>query len=215
MRCNNCGYDGNAPGADRCEKCNYPLSGGGAAAPGLAPLDSPPAGKPLGGTIISAPSTAPSWDGGEAAPLPPIPPLTTPSDPSGGKAEEKKEAPREPIRPKEPSKTVKSDFKKTIDPYSAGPASHNFRLVPFLDGEEDEDQAIDFSGPHQELNRENIDPGNPSVTGKVQATIELVDGEWCIVDNSALKTTFVQAGNPIQLRAGDIIVLGNRRFVFR
>lgn len=117
--------------------------------------------------------------------------------------------------PVSPPKAPQNKFAGTIDPYNVGPSNQQFRLVPVIDGQEQEADALEYSGPKVKLNRDNVDPGNPSITSKVQASIVQVEGVWYILDKSALRTTFVQAGSPIPVKEGDIIIVGNRRFVFR
>ncbi|MBD5584729.1 MAG: FHA domain-containing protein [Clostridia bacterium] len=73
---------------------------------------------------------------------------------------------------------------------------------------------IELEGVSVVLNRDNTDPGNLSITSKVQATITRKDDKWFIEDKSEQKTTFVQASSPQELHDGDIILLGNRLFIF-
>ncbi len=53
-----------------------------------------------------------------------------------------------------------------------------------------------------------------SITSRIQAVISRKDDRWFIEDKSEQKTTFVQANIPQPLKDGDIILLGNRLFVF-
>lgn len=75
-------------------------------------------------------------------------------------------------------------------------------------------KTLDFTGETVSLNRDNLQPENNTITGKVQAEIKLVDGEWYIENKSRLKTTFIQVQHPIKLNKGDIIIMGNQRFLF-
>ena len=72
-----------------------------------------------------------------------------------------------------------------------------------------------FTGENIVLNRDNTDPGNPSITSRVQAELTFEDGAWYLLDKSALRTTFVHAGRKTKLEDGDVILLGNRRFIFK
>jgi len=65
-----------------------------------------------------------------------------------------------------------------------------------------------------ELNRSNLDPGNSSITGKVQAELTYEDGTWRMKDRSELQTTFLLASTPTPLKDGDILLLGDRKFIF-
>lgn len=65
-----------------------------------------------------------------------------------------------------------------------------------------------------ELNRENTDPKNDTITSQLQAVITHENGKWNIVDKSELKTTFVQAVDKIELQKGGLILLGNQLYQF-
>jgi hypothetical protein len=84
-----------------------------------------------------------------------------------------------------------------------------------------ENNAIDplrptliFEGEAHVLNRANVDPDNLTITSKAQAEIVNVNGEWYLEDRSVLRTTFIQVNKRTKIAKGDIIVLGNRRFLF-
>jgi len=82
------------------------------------------------------------------------------------------------------------------------------------DGAPVDDAALRFSGNVIQLNRGNTEPGNPTITSKIQAELSFENGQWHIQDKSALKTTYIYAGEKVALKSGDIIVLGNRLFAF-
>ncbi len=71
-----------------------------------------------------------------------------------------------------------------------------------------------FSGDATQLNRANLDKNNVTLTSKVQAEITNINGEWYIENKSALGTTFIFANRPMRICKGDIIVMGNKRFLF-
>ena len=75
-------------------------------------------------------------------------------------------------------------------------------------------EPVEFEGSEVTLNRDNTEPGNPTISSKEQSVIVNSDGRWYIEDLSDQKTTFVQAGHKIELHDGDIILLGNRLFKF-
>lgn len=107
-------------------------------------------------------------------------------------------------------------FKGTIDPsrQPATDASGGFTMNPVNKDGEPAKAPLQFTGAEVVLNRDNVDPGNPSITSKEQACIMQIDGAWHIVDRSALETTFVRVGTPHKLSKGDVILLGNRKFIF-
>jgi hypothetical protein len=115
-------------------------------------------------------------------------------------------------------------FTGTIDPYRVksgveAPAPAVCYLQPVAkEGESPEGApkklAFTYQNASIELNRSNLDPGNASITGKVQAELTFEDGAWRLKDRSELQTTFLLASTPIPLKDGDILLLGDRKFVF-
>lgn len=75
-------------------------------------------------------------------------------------------------------------------------------------------KTLSFSGDFASLNRENLEPDNFTITSKIQAEIKLVNGEWYIENKSSLKTTYIQVLSSIKLNKGDVIIMGNTRFLF-
>jgi len=108
----------------------------------------------------------------------------------------------------------------TIDPYRVRldtPPSCRLKLVP-RDGE-----ALDAAATEKEfvagetpivLNRTNLDQANNSITSKVQAELVFENGRWLLSDRSDLCTTFIRVGERTELKDGDIIIMGDRKFVF-
>ena len=64
------------------------------------------------------------------------------------------------------------------------------------------------------LNRENTDSLNQTITSHIQAIVKKEGDKWMITDHSVLHTTFVQASRPIELKNGDLILLGDQIFRF-
>lgn len=108
-------------------------------------------------------------------------------------------------------------FRGTINPYMMNMAAEpSFVLKPLKRMEERHDfDEQEYEGKEVVLNRDNTEPGNPSITSRQQAVISNEDGHWYIEDKSDQKTTFVQAAGKIELHDGDIILLGNRLFEFK
>ena len=75
-------------------------------------------------------------------------------------------------------------------------------------------KVLKFKGTINALNRSNLDPDNLTITSKIQAEINYSNGEWFLKNKSQLGTTFILVDKPIKISSGDIIVLGNRRFLF-
>ena len=76
------------------------------------------------------------------------------------------------------------------------------------------DASLRFSGNVIQLNRGNTEPDNQTITSKTQAELSFENDKWYIQDKSALKTTYIYAGERKELKPGDIILLGNRLFIF-
>lgn len=77
-----------------------------------------------------------------------------------------------------------------------------------------EPQTLDFSGEEIILNRDNTEPDNNTITSQEQAVLTYENKKWYIQDRSSLKTTYLYAGDKLELHSGDIIVLGDRKFEF-
>lgn len=71
-----------------------------------------------------------------------------------------------------------------------------------------------YLGETVTLNRMNTDQSNNTITSKQQAVITCENGQWFIEDRSALKSTYVRVSGKVPIKAGDIILLGNREFEF-
>lgn len=97
------------------------------------------------------------------------------------------------------------------------PEVPHFRLTMIADEGEtfSEDKAVrEFEGECVMLNRANTDPGNRTITSKEQAVMVFKDGHWTILNHSQHNPTLVIANRDIELRSGDVIMLGDRRFRF-
>lgn len=111
----------------------------------------------------------------------------------------------------------KSPLKRgTVNPYTMNlEIEPSFVLKPLRRMNERHDlEEQEYEGKEVVLNRDNTEQGNPSITSRQQAVVSRVDGHWFIEDKSEQKTTFVQAARKVELHDGDLILLGNRLFVF-
>lgn len=100
----------------------------------------------------------------------------------------------------------------------AGPQSnfHFCSLRPVAwPGEEVNYNPTTYSGEEIVLNRANTDPNNNSITSHEQAVLTFEDGDWYIENRSELRSTFIRVNGKVKLNSGDIIVLGNREFIFK
>jgi len=219
MRCNNCGWD-NPGGIERCEKCNAPLKGSmvmhmndvsnvqndnlisetiKGSDPNLPYLDMPVVEEKEGKQQLSQNLKACPQCG-----------YPVRSDvvkcPNCGKILEKSRGEN-----KQPEQ--KKNISGTISPWDKPKYSKCF-LKPIAREGEKEFQEIEFSGDEIELNRDNLEKDNMTITRKVQAVLKNIDGKWYIVDKSSLQTTFKLISEPVELKNGDIILMGDRKFEF-
>ncbi len=110
---------------------------------------------------------------------------------------------------------MNADAKKTVRPRRKGEKGGRFVLTPISeDTGMAEADFIQFEGNEVQLNRDNTDPNNKTITSQLQAVITYQDGKWSIEDKSEYKTTFVQAEHKIELQNGSLILLGNQLYQF-
>lgn len=190
MRCNNCGWE-NPDGSQRCEKCNAPLQGG------------------VGNQNFEVHSTI-----RESMPFEPQQPTKTTID-------ETIIDPPIDEKPRPGNKTAPTEnLSGTINPYAGMgayvPVARCILKPVIFPGEDTRyaPQQVNIKGDYTELNRQLLDPDNNTITSKVQATLTHKDGKWYVQNQSTQKTTYVYAGEPIEVKSGDVILMGNRTFVF-
>lgn len=81
-------------------------------------------------------------------------------------------------------------------------------------GESSKTMSFEAADDQVSVNRQSLDENNYSITSREQAAFYFAGGKWWLVDRSELKTTFIQAATPVELKDGDIIQMGDRRFIF-
>ena len=86
--------------------------------------------------------------------------------------------------------------------------------MPLAPNEKHMPKELELKGEYNELNRGNLDPDNFTISQKVQAVLTCKNGKWYINDQSTYKTTFILVSEETPLKSGDVILMGNRRFVF-
>ena len=214
MRCMNCGWE-NPDNIQRCEKCNSPLeTNSGHQSP--SPIAAAPV-EVLHGTVSEqqifadpAPTNRedkscpkcgyPLRDGMHHCP-------NCGEDLTAEKAKESSAKEVHKVAPK---------HNATVNPWANPIAGKTFKLEPVVwEGEKETPAIQSFIGESVELNRDNTDPTNNTITSKVQAEISCDNGVWSLEDRSSQGTTFIQAKRKIALEDGDIIMLGNRKFIFK
>lgn len=84
---------------------------------------------------------------------------------------------------------------------------------------EDDEQAEatinEYEGESIILKRENTEPGNRTITSKEQAELMFENGKWFVLNKSEYGSTYIEANRKLEILPGDVLVLGDRRFIFQ
>ncbi|MDR1555695.1 MAG: FHA domain-containing protein [Tannerellaceae bacterium] len=230
MRCENCGWGDNPEENTRCEKCNVPLNN---------PMEAPREGGAYNYTALDASGKSADMsnnlgktrrDGEELRDE--APPVSCPKCDYRVRANEKScpncgylletgqadDIPGKEIKEHEDKRPLAwADKRTTVNPWAIPPQSNvcTCSLTPLAaENEKTNVTPIDFTGKEVILKRDNTEPGNLTITSKEQAALLYEDNKWFIEDRSEMKTTFIHVGEKKELKNGDIIILGNRRFIF-
>jgi len=115
-----------------------------------------------------------------------------------------------------PAPTVAAGDTGTIDPYRQPSVPSKEVFLQRLDARDEPPVVLAFSTKedHIEVNRANLDAANNAITSKVQAEFTFSEGKWHIKDCSGKKSTFIQVAETHELKEGDILLIGNKRFIF-
>lgn len=102
----------------------------------------------------------------------------------------------------------------TINPFVQKTNQPQFQLTPIEGGVIDTINTLHFVGSNVKLNRSNLDENNNTISSKEQAEIVFSEGRFVLQDKSSFRSTFIQVNPEYELKNGDIILMGNRLFVF-
>lgn len=235
MRCDNCGWN-NPDNLEKCQKCNQDLR------PVIAEvqkinepeaIEQPSAPKVFKETTLDAerfmasnnkavkPSVCPEC----CYPLMPDTDVCpncgrTISDHSSVEvshsvAPEIPELPKPPVsqkvQPEVKESCDKHDMKKTVLEYSSVLLEQqNSKLVP-LDNFDGKSSPVVLTGESLSIGRKDF-ADDPTVSDE-HCAFEYEDGKWYVRDTSGQRATFVLATRRIEIQKGDVVVIGNRRFV--
>lgn len=86
-------------------------------------------------------------------------------------------------------------------------------LIPD-EGEQIDSETIEYEGNNIVLNRANTEKTNHTITSREQAVLINEEGRWFIENHSEMCSTYFEVNRRLELRGGDIIMLGDRRFRF-
>jgi hypothetical protein len=90
-----------------------------------------------------------------------------------------------------------------------------FKLTSVPRHTETSGQTNEYEGDSVALKRANLDKENFTISSQEHATIENVNNKWYISNKSSLKTTYVQVNAMTEITDGDVILIGDRMFIFR
>lgn len=217
MRCNNCGWD-NPINAINCEKCNNSIHGT-ISEKDKAVLSEYQNDSSLERTIKGAIAPIPYIDRPDETPsvneknLKFDCPFCGYPNPADAKRclqcrKELNELQYNQVQYKDQS----SSQMKTQTPWSK--KNYNRFTLKELKLDNEYGCTLEFTGEEIILNRANTIQHNQTITSKEQAYIEFKDGKWFLFDKSNLRTTFISSIEPIEIKKGDIILLGDTRFEF-
>lgn len=212
MRCKNCGWE-NPDNLTRCEKCNTPLDGVSFnAAPVAAPQQN--FSKTVNEAAVFPDAPAVSANVCPQCGYPMRPGVTVCPNCHYGATEVEPQA-RPVVHATPAAKQVKaSPVQGTVNPWVQVAPASKCVLEPIAQEGIESPSPLHLKGDVHELNRANLDPDNQTITSKVQACLTCEDGQWFIEDKSAQHTTFIYAGEKTALKDGDVVLMGNRQFVF-
>lgn len=99
-------------------------------------------------------------------------------------------------------------------PVPAEPELPGFKLVPMDNFDGQTPQALSFSGEKVSVDRKDIPGADSSIGEDVQVAFEYEDGQWTVSGKEGRPVVYVAASHKICLQPGDVIVVGNRRYIF-
>lgn len=101
------------------------------------------------------------------------------------------------------------------DPFDSH-GNYFFTLRPLASkGEAGAFTPITFTGSTVVLNRSNTDPENKHISPNQQAVLINEKGKWMLDNRSQAYTTMLRVMRPVEVKSGDIIILGSRAFEFK
>ena len=106
------------------------------------------------------------------------------------------------------------DAEPEIPVAPAQPAEPSFKLTPMDNFDGATSKAVEQTGASVSVKRETLVAEGTYVPEGLDVEFTCADGQWSVLDKSCSKAVFVSASHPVSLQPGDVIVIGNRRFIF-
>lgn len=110
---------------------------------------------------------------------------------------------------------IPSELITEPNPISLSQQKSSFQLIPMDNFDGLVQTVLDFGGTNVTVGRAEISGKEESVPDNVCAAFEFSDGQWKVQDKSGECAVYVRATRSIGLESGDIVVIGNRRFIFK
>ncbi len=226
VMCKNCKAI-NPADALKCHQCNAPLDGS-LVVRNETPAAARPSGKP--GSKVDKDTTAFHFQQSNQIICPncsyPNQAIAiecirchTPLKSGDSKSKAPAPAVKKPDKSAEPAGTGKEKtspkINLTVNPWAEQPVKpDNYCLTPLKSDYSVSGESFPLENAENNLNRDNLDPDNKTITSSSQAVIRFKDGKWTISDTSTMKTTFIKVQGEVELSDGDILLLGNKIFKF-
>lgn len=90
----------------------------------------------------------------------------------------------------------------------------NSRLIA-MDDIDGNGRQIEMAKPYMVLCRSNVEPDNMLIAEKDHAVIENEGDQWYVNSAGDLGNTYICINRKMQLEDGDILIIGNKRYLFR
>jgi hypothetical protein len=100
------------------------------------------------------------------------------------------------------------------EPQPSNASTSVCRLHP-LENFDGKAKAVQLEQEKVVLNRANLDPENPTIDASEHACLMQKGGEWYIKNLSSSQRVYISSSREIKLESGDIVVIGNKRFIFQ
>lgn len=117
------------------------------------------------------------------------------------------------VRDISPSDFLENHPQNAEQPNATQEQSSGFTLTP-IDGFGESSAKLQFAEESVTLNRGNVEKDNAAIDVDAQLSISFDNGEWYVENQSGLKNTYIVPVHKTKIQSGDIIVIGNRRYIF-
>ena len=189
-----------------CDKCGYPLSSLSAFCPNCGAQlkkEEPGPSRAYASTVRVLPDSFMEPAAPVQVPAEHLPKATV------------REIPEELMNGGAYSKTVRVlPEEMLVEEVPAQPSEPSFRLTPMDNFDGASTGVKEYSGASASVNREALVTDGAYLPEGLDVEFVCEDGQWSVVEKSGLKAVYVAASHPVKLQPGDVIVIGNRRYLF-